>query len=202
MSLISILVVTCILAILIIPVYRFYSVKRQSGVLYEKRFERIKALYEKLENGDPITADEVKPYAENLLTRKTAFQMLADKDKTNLFPNEFKTIVLGAESDLCNWLEFPTELGTCPDEIEHVEEVVFEMDKEKAIYQVFKFRMDEPHWAAKKGWLLGVAGPYFEDSEPYDNTVATFSRMKNKFGEVEPEVEALWVHKNIAIRRL
>jgi hypothetical protein len=110
------------------------------------------------------------------------------------------TIEKGAESNLANWLEFPTELDACPDEIEHVERVTIPFDKENNVhFHVFKFRINEPHWAAKDGWMLGVTGPYFDDSEAYDHPAATFSRFR-KVEAVSPEEEANWVYNNIAKR--
>jgi hypothetical protein len=117
-----------------------------------------------------------------------------------LFPDIFNTIEKGAETDLANWLEFPTELDACPDEIELEEKVIIDFDGDNLCYYVFKFRTYEPHWAAKDGWILGVAGPYFDYSKPYD-FVSVFSRFTSKQGEISPKEEAKWVHDNIAMIR-
>ncbi|MBU6121270.1 FeoB-associated Cys-rich membrane protein [Hymenobacter siberiensis] len=192
-----------VLAIVIFAVYRFITVKRQNNKLNAERFDRLKELYDKLESGQEITENDVLPFAKNILTRQTAFQLLADHDKTNLFPKEFNNLISGAESNLANWLEFPTELDACPDEIEHIKRVTFDFDGQNNFvhYEVFKCRVNEPHWSAKDGWFLGIVGPYFDNSKPYDFPHATFSRISSTLDKVTPEEEAKWVHDNISNRQ-
>jgi len=192
-----------VLAIVIFAVYRFVKVKRQNNKLNTERFDRVKELYDKLESGQEITENDVLPFAKNILTRQTTFQILADHDKTNLFPKEFNNLISGAESNLANWLEFPTELDACPDEIEHIKRVTFDFDGQNNFvhYEVFKCRVNEPHWAAKDGWFLGVVGPYFDDSKPYDFPHSTFSRISSTLDKGTPEEEAKWVHDNISNRQ-
>jgi len=191
-----------VIAIIIVSfvVFRFVKVKRQSSKINKHRFERVQPLYNKLESNEPVTIEFVLPYAENLLTRELTYQMLADHDKLYLFPEEYNTLIKGAESNLANWLEFPTELDACPDEIEHVKRVTFDFDGENNLvhYEVFKYRTFEPHWAAKDGWTLGVVGPYFDDSVPYDFPHNTFSRIGTT---ATPDEEAKWVHENISLKR-
>ncbi|MCE7042512.1 hypothetical protein [Dyadobacter sp. CY312] len=190
-------------AIVTFAIYRFVTVRKQNSKLNAERFDRVKELYDKLESGQEVTEADVLPYAKNIVTRETAFQLLADYDKTNLFPNEYYNLISGAESHLSNWLEFPTELDAHPDEIEHIKRVTLDFDGKNNLvhYEVFKYRMNEPHWAAEDGWMLGVVGPYFEDSKPYDFAQATFSRFGSTLDKVTPEEEAKWVHENISMRR-
>ncbi|GGA84693.1 hypothetical protein [Puia dinghuensis] len=192
-----------ILAIIIFAVYRIQIFKYQNKKMNSLRFERVKTLYGKLERREAITAEEVLPYAENLLTRESTFHLLRNGDQLHLFPHEYLTIIKGAESKLANWLEFPTELNACPDEIEHLKRVTIDFDGQNNLvhYEVFKYRVNEPHWAAKGGWILGVVGPYFDDSNPYDAAQATFSRVGSTLDKVSPEEEAKWVHENISMRR-
>lgn len=203
MKIFFIIVGVIILAIVVFAIYRLITVKRQNNKLNAQRFDRVKELYNKLESGQQLTENDVLPFAKNILTRQTAFQLLADHDKTNLFPKEYNTLVKGAESNLANWLEFPTELDACPDEIEHIKRVTFDFDGQNNFvhYEVFKCSVNEPHWAAKDGWFLGVVGPYFDDSKPYDFPQATFSRISSTIDKVTPEGEAKWVHENIAMKR-
>lgn len=192
-----------ILAIAAFVIYRLLKVKKQNRELNIKRFDRVKTLYDKLENGQSVTTEEVLPYAKDILTRQTVFQLLNSYSKTDIFPKEYFTLLKAAESNLANWLEFPTELGTCPDEIEHIKRVTFDFDGQNNFvhYEVFKYRVNEPHWAAKEGWCLGVVGPYFDDSNPYDFPKSTFSRIGSTLERVSPEDEAKWVHQNISMKR-
>lgn len=192
-----------VLAIVLFAVYRLVTVKRQSNKLNAKRFDRIKELYDKIESGLELTGKDVLPFAKSLRTRQTTFQLLADNDKSNLFPDEYHNILSAAESNLANWLEFPTELNASPDEIEHIKRVTFDFDGQNNFvhYEVFKYRMYEPHWAAKEDWILGVVGPYFDDSRPYDSPHATFSKVSSTLARVTPDEEAKWVHDNISNRQ-
>jgi len=203
MNTIFIVIGLIVLVIIVFVIYRLQKVKNQNRKLNEQRFERISPLYNKLEKGEAISAEDVLPYAKNLLTRGMTFHLLSHHDKLNLFPKEYFDIVKGAESNLANWLEFPTELNACPDEIEHIKRVTFDYDGQNNFvhYEVFKYKVNEPHWAAKHGWILGVVGPYFDDSKPYDNAKATFSRVSSTLDKVSPDDEAKWVNENISKRR-
>ena len=105
---------------------------------------------------------------------------------------EYLTHEKGAESALVNWLEFPTELGIPPSEIELLEKISF--DEDALDYYVFKYRTQPPHWAAK--WMMGVSGPYSKESMPYDVPLRVFSRF-SEVGTVHPNHEVQWVHENI-----
>jgi len=192
-----------ILAVAIFAIYRIVKVKKQNRKLNQLRFDRIGPLHDKLENGTALTTKDILPYATNLLTREATYRLLSDHGKTELFPKEYYSIIKAAESNLANWLEFPTELDACPDEIEHIKRVTFDFDGQNHFvhYEVFKYRVDEPHWAAKDGWCLGVVGPYFDDSDPYDFPKSTFSRIGSTIDRVSPDDEAKWVHKNISMKR-
>lgn len=203
MTKIFIIVGIIILIIVIFAVYRYLKVLKQNRQLNQKRFDRIKLLYEKFENNQTVSKEDILPYAQNLLTRETTYQLLRRYDKVDLFPEKFYNFIKGAESNLANWLEFPTELDACPDEIEHLKRVTFDFDNQNNLvhYEVFQYRVNEPHWAAKEGWCLGIVGPFFEDSKPYDFAHATFSRIGSTVDKVTPEDEAKWVHENISMRK-
>jgi hypothetical protein len=203
MKIVFIIIGLVVLAITIFAIYRSITVKRQNNKLNAERFDRVKELYDRLESKQELTEQDVTPFAKNILTRQATFQLLSDYNKTNLFPKEYNTLVKGAESNLANWLEFPTELDACPDEIEHIKRVTFDFDGQDNFvhYEVFKYRVNEPHWAAKDGWILGVVGPYFDDSKPYDFPQATFSRVSSTLDKITPDEEAKWVHENISMRR-
>ncbi|HXB06875.1 MAG TPA: hypothetical protein VNW04_07165 [Puia sp.] len=198
-----VLIVLGILAGLIVLfiIYRFQKVSAQNRKINRLRLDRVRPLYDKLTSGQSADPGDVLPYAENVLTRRLTFSMLNSLNKKELFPEEYYTLIKAAESEMANWLEFPTELNACPDELEHVKRVSIDFDGEAHFshYEVFKFRVNKPHWAAKLGWMLGVVGPYFDDSEPYMSNETSFSRMDAE-GKRTPEEEARWVHEHIAMR--
>lgn len=192
-----------IFSILAFVIYRLINVKRHVNKVSAKRFNLVEELYDRLENGEELTEGDILPFAQNVLSRITTFQLLAEHGKTDLFPKKFYHIISAAESSLANWLMFPTELDACPDEIAHIKRVTFDFDGNNNLvhYEVFKCRMNEPHWAAENGWFLGVVGPYFDDSNPYDFPQATFSRIDSTVAKVTAEEEAKWVHEKISMRR-
>jgi len=161
-----------------------------------KRFEHIYPLYSKLEDDDLVTLQDVLPYAADVVTRQMTYKTLEEYNKTNLFPKEYYTTVMAAESKLGNWVEDHAELNTFPDEIEYIKRVTSYVDSEVHVvyYEVFRYRIAEPHHAAKHGWMLGVVGPYSEESLPYDDTQNVYSRIG--FLSV-PDEEARLVHESI-----
>ena len=184
--------------------YRIISVHKAGRETLQRRFKRIQPLYDKVESGETVAGEDVHDFAKNVLTREATFKLLKDSGLSHLFPEEFYSIEKAGETYLANWLEYPTELDACPDEIEHMKRVTIDFDGQKNFvhYEVYKYRVNEPHWAAKDGWILGVVGPYFDNSEPYDRPQATFSRVSSTTDKTSPEEEARWVHENIAARNL
>jgi len=201
MKIVFIVIGIVALIIILFIIYRYFAFKKESALNHKLRFARIEPLQVKLESGEDLKKDAILEYAKDKTSRDLTYQLLKDYNKTELFPIEYLTIESGAESSLVNWLEFPTELDQIPDDIKHLEKVNIEFDGNNVIYHVFKYMTNEPHWAAKDGWMLGVVGPYFDDSKPYDFPAATFSRCSSKVGEIEPRDEAKWVHENIALKR-
>lgn len=181
--------------------YMNWKVNKQGRALDAARYERIKPLMNKIDRGDLLVKGDVIPFAFDLATREATYQLLDQLNHLELFPSELVNFEKAAEARLANWLEFPTELDALPDEIEHIKTVSVPLnDQHHARYLVLKFRKNEPHWAAKDGWLLGVVGPYFDDSKPYDFPSATFSRFSSKLGTISPEDEVKWVHENLTTR--
>jgi len=44
--------------------------------------------------------------------------------------------------------------------------------------------------------MVGVLGPYIEESKPYDRPSCTFSRFKRR-ADISPEEEAKLIHQSI-----
>ena len=199
MEIVGYIIAGILLLIGLVILYRWFTVRRQTRKYLVQSFARIKPFYDKLDNGITPSEDEIEGYAADFKTRYQAYYLLQEYGKTDLFPEAYHTIIMAAEGNLVTWLEFPTELDAMPDEIEHLEKVIIDVDGNDVNYHVFQFRVNEPHWAAKDGWMLGVVGPYVEDSEPYDMPSATFSRL-HKVGETSAVEEAKWVHENISLK--
>ncbi len=184
--------------------YRYMKVHAQHRNMVKLRYNRIAVLHEQLKNGQEPDSHDVLPFAANKMTRIMTYELLHSYDRKHLFPQQYMTRVLAAESHLANWLEFPTELDAIPDEMEHLQTVTIDFDGKNehfVHYEVFRFKTHAPNRAAKYGWMLGVAGPYFDESEPYDNASDTFSRLISQSDAITPEQEAIWVHENNSKRR-
>ena len=194
-SAIAVLVIAGIAVLFII--YKVLSSNKVIRQIARERYVRVQILYDKLEMGIALVETDVHNFAKALSTREITYKLLSDFNTTEIFPKEFYSIEKGVAGNLANWLEFPTELNACPDEMEHVKRVTFDFDGRNNLvhYEVFKYRIDEPHWAAKDGWMLGVVGPFYDDSKPYDFPNSTFSRIRRTVDQASPEDEAKWVQK-------
>lgn len=203
MDITTLIVITIIVFIIAFATFRLFDVKKKKQKLELERSARILPLYQKAETTAGLTTEDVLPFAQNLLTRYDTFLYLKEIGELNLFPADYLTLIKGAESSLAQWLEFPTELDASPDEIEYIKRVTIDFDGRGNFihYEVFKYRVNPPHWAAEYVWILGVVGPFFDDSKPYDFPSATFSRVSSTIDKVTPEEEVKWVHENIGMRR-
>lgn len=117
--------------------------------------------------GDPAAGDLVRAGAKDPATRNDLYARLAEMGRTDMFPEEFRTIEKIAESDLVRWLMHPNELQTAPSAIELLCQAdVTEAGKHGRCF-LFRFRVDAPHWAADRGWMAGIAGPFWDgDAQP------------------------------------
>jgi len=163
--------------------------KKYDSTIFEQAFKKLKS-------GDTLSKSEIENFSKSIETRADFYNLLVEFNKQSLFPREYYTFEKAAESVLTTWLLYPTELDTIPSEIEFLKKVNFLENDTTFIYYVFKFKTEEPHWAAKDGWMIGVVGPYFKNSEPYDWTIGTFSKF-SKVKESTPEKEVEWTHKNV-----
>ena len=167
----------------------FNDASKYDSTVFEEAFH-------KLNSGDTLSKLEIKKFSDNFETRADFYDLLTDFKKESLFPTEYYTFEKAAESALVNWLLYPTELDTIPSKIELLKKVNFSENDTTFTYYVFKFKTNEPHSAAKDGWMIGVVGPYFINSKPYDWTDGTFSKF-SKIKETSSEKEVEWAHNNV-----
>ena len=114
-------------------------------------------------------------------------------DRSSIFPQQYNTVEKSAESFLVNWLEFPTELNAAPDEIELADSIILPGQPDLE-YLVFRFKSRR----LADQWMLGVVGPFGNDSKPFEIPKRIFSRF-NVAGTVSALDEVRWVHTNIAV---
>jgi hypothetical protein len=186
-----------ITAMLIIVFVRNWYVEQRLRRLLHVKILQMAQLLDKLQAGTPLSISEVMPFAKNPALRIALRATLVTFNMVHLMPDEFSTQERGAEGYLVNWLEYPTELGEAPDEIALFKVVV--LDAHEALkYYVFRFRTKSPRWAEKLGWMLGVCGPYDDQTLPFDQPLRIFSRF-NTIEYISPENEVRWVHENINV---
>ncbi|MBC7935853.1 MAG: hypothetical protein H7Y86_10935 [Rhizobacter sp.] len=153
-------------------------------------------IYKKLRSGEALSANEIAHFADSIATRSDFYHLLSEFNKQSLFPEKYNSFEKATESVMAGWLMYPTELDTIPSKIELVKVVSHPENDTAFIYYAYRFKTDEPHWAAKDGWMLGVVGPYLKNSHPYDWVNGTFSRF-TKAAETTPEKEVKWIHDSV-----
>ncbi len=115
--------------------------------------------------------------AKNPATRNDLYARLKVMGEADIFPEEFRTIEKVAESDLVRWLMHPNELQVAPNEIELLRQVDVAEEEKRGRCFLFRFRVEAPHWAADRGWMSGIAGPFWDgDAEPNSGR-GTFSEL-------------------------
>ena len=176
-----------------ILLYRDYYVRRKLKKNTALKYHLLGPLIHDLTTGGEITIEKVTALAEHPSLRHAVFKVLEAYNKADLFPAEYFNHEKGAESFLVTWLEFPTELGATPDEIEFMKKV--SVDNDTSDYYVFKYRSTVAHWS-EYNWMIGVCGPYHTGSMPFDVPLRIFSRF-NSVGSISPEQEVQWVHEHI-----
>jgi len=173
----------------------YYYLRRRLERMITLKYAVVGPLIQKLASRESVTRTEILFMAKDPSLRHAVYRVLEAYNHSDLFPTEFFTIEKGAESFLVTWLEFPTELGRPPHEIELYTTVDLD-EVEDHTYYVFKYRMTGDHWAAENDWMLGVAGPYGSESSPYDIPRRIFSRFYS-INHISARGEVQWVHENI-----
>jgi hypothetical protein len=100
------------------------------------------------------------------------------------FPSPWATQEALAESVMVDWLSFPTELGRPPTAIELVDRRECDVDGQPGVIYVFRFRSALDDEAARRGWMIGVAGAFSSAGAPTTQTEGALT-----FSEFVPEDE-------------
>jgi hypothetical protein len=140
--------------------------------------------------GKDVAQPELDAVAADDEMRNHLFRALDKTGRRDRFPNAFLDQPSLARSDMVSWLMFPTELGRAPDEIELMRVVDVDTgpdaDGVVSVY-LFRFRTLGDHWAAKNGWLAGIAGGYRKADAPTTQGLGqTFSHFE-KYDAKTPE---------------
>jgi hypothetical protein len=183
-----ILKILAVVAILIVVfvIWRLTSVARGGRQRDEKLLVRIDPIGKKIDAEETVSSQEVATLAAQPEIRHMLFAVLRQMNRHDLLPNAYSSSISQGESALAYWMMHPNELQGAPEEIEFVETVKRPVNGQEADFHVYRYKMPLGHWAAKDGWLLGLAGPIPVDSEPYVDMLGAFSRVGDIEGKVKP----------------
>jgi hypothetical protein len=119
-----------------------------------------------LRRGADVPATLLEVVTADNACRSTLAKRLDDLGLLERFPRRYWNQASLAEAEMVAWLMFPTELGRAPDEIHEIDVVPIDTENGMADLHVFKYKTNPPHWAATKGWMVGIAGPYLRTAQP------------------------------------
>jgi hypothetical protein len=172
--------------------WRYTSVARGARQRNLKIFAALNPIEKRFAAKEPVTADEIAQIAKQPQYRWILYHMMKHFERLDLFPTEHLSIVGQGEGYLAYWMMHPNELQSPPSEIELIESFDRNVNGTACKFLVYRFRMAEGHWAAKDGWLLGVAGPFVEGDAPYSGLASSFSRTGDKDGITKPSELVDW----------
>jgi hypothetical protein len=159
---------------------------------------RLAPVAEAIGAGREPSSGDLERFASDRNTRQVLHDLLSQAEKLHLFPRQFLTWEAMAEANLIGWLNHPNELGAPPDHLELMKKI--QAPTGTGHYFVFRYRVDPPHWAARDGWMAGVAGPYDLTGEPKPYAPGTFSRFeKYETRTAEQHVEV--IHRSVIERK-
>lgn len=132
---------------------------------------RLFALASLVRLGEEPSASSFGAVASDFECRITLFRALSELGRLDLFPESESAQEKLAESELVNWLIFPTELGKAPDAVELMKtlETPAGPDNDLVIIYVFRFKAELPQAPGESFWMAGIAGPYPKADIPTAN---------------------------------
>lgn len=187
---VGLVVALVVLAVLALFVNLALASRRQE----RKLRERLGEVGNALDAGRTPDAAAVRRLAAQPDLRNALHGLLAAHGHAALFPAEFRTRPRFAEGQLAYWLSHPNELQQCPDEIALAEVVTLPSDAPGTPgtpaldYYLFRFRTSPPNFAADRGWMAGVCGPFPHGSTtpPAPSAAGAFDDAPPAFSELTP----------------
>lgn len=139
--------------------------------------------------GRTISEEDALEIAADSEVRNWFYINLEMLEKADIFPEKYKNQKCFAESNMVDWLVYPTELGRVPDYIELMN--IFNNEEEE--YYLFRFKCDND----EDGWMAGVSGPYDKNEIPTTSAGGyTFSHFE-KWESKTPEEHLKGIVDNI-----
>ena len=178
--------------IVVFIIWRIAATVRGMGTRDEKLLQRLDPIANRIQAGEPVSAEEIADLAARPELRFMLFTMLRELKRPDLLPPNYSSSVAQGESGLVYWMMHPNELQDAPETIELVETIKREVNGREADFHVYRYKMAAGHWAAKDGWLLGLSGPMTDGVEPYSERPPAFSRCSDTEGKIKPSELVDW----------
>ena len=192
LKIVAIVAGVIVVLLLAFIVWRLTSVGRGMRQRDEKLLVRLDPIAKKIETGQAVSSEEIETLAARPEFRFMLFAMLREMRRPELFPSKYSSSVAQGESALAYWMMHPNELQDAPEAIELVETITRPIDGQESDFHVYRYKMPAGHWAAKDGWILGLAGPMKRDVGPYSERPGAFSRVGDIDGKVKPSELVDW----------
>jgi hypothetical protein len=165
-----------LISIFILVLSIIYNKLRRSKLSIEDlKFDKIREIYSDLKKNKVPNPKKVIKFAYELETRVLVFEILEKFNKSELFPRELLTIEKASESYLSNCLYQDDEHETFPDHICYVGNS--ELNQQLV---VFKFKSDEPHIYANRGWMYGYVVYNGANNKPYEVPALVISNFDDR----------------------
>ena len=181
-----------VLLLVVFIIWRWTSVGRGMRQRDERLLVRLDPLGMKIDADQSISPQEIEALAARPEMRFMLFGMLRRMKHPELLPTKYSSSAAQGESALAYWMMHPNELQDAPETIELVETLKRPIDGEDAEFHVYRYKMPASHWAAKDGWILGLAGPMDRAGEPYEQMPGAFSRVGDAYDKVKPSELVDW----------
>jgi hypothetical protein len=143
----------------------------------EKVLDTARSAVDAVRKDRPDAREIVARSAEVPLIRNYLYVELKQMGKADLFPISCRTVEKVAESSMVRWLAHANELNGVPSKIELISRVSVRRAEGTGAVFFFRFRSEPPHWAARKGWMMGIAGAYWDGEELPEVASGTFSQF-------------------------
>jgi hypothetical protein len=192
LKIIAIVGIVIVLLLVSFLIWRWTSVARGARQRDEKLLTQLDTIGKRLDAGQPVSAQEIEALAAHPEIRYMLFAALREMKRSDLLPTRYSSSVAQGESALAYWLMHPNELKDAPEAIEFVETTKRVVDGQEADFHIYRYRMAAGNWAAKNGWMLGLAGPMLVGPEPYTEMPGAFSRAGDVDGKVKPSELVDW----------
>lgn len=118
-----------------------------------------------IRRGELVGDDRISLLCRSPLARAVLVEALIETGREFQLPRSALTPAAVAEGHLVTWLASAGQLRCEPDELEHRGVLPAHSDWGHGLVHVFAFRVNEPHWVARRDWMVAAVGPFDPSTE-------------------------------------